>query len=39
MRLIILKFLYFVVVILQLICTTCISKEFISSFILYSYRG
>jgi hypothetical protein len=35
MRLIILKFLYFIVV----MCTTYMSREFTSEFPLYNYRG
>jgi hypothetical protein len=38
-RLIILKFLYFTVVIWQLIWTTCMSREFSNRLLLYSYRG
>jgi hypothetical protein len=38
MRLIILKILYFVVVMWQLIWTICMLKEFTSVFLLYSYK-
>jgi hypothetical protein len=39
MRLIILKFLYFLVVMWQLMWITYMSREFICEFLLYSYRG
>jgi hypothetical protein len=39
MRLIILNFLYFIVVMWQLMWITYMSRKFISEFPLYSYRG
>jgi hypothetical protein len=38
MRLIILIFLYFIVVMWLLMWTTCMPREFIIEFLLYSYR-